>query len=59
MPTLLHIDSSAITDGSVSREVTAAFRAAWEAEHPAPVLPDPVPTDTDVLNTLLGVCADG
>ncbi|MFE7531123.1 FMN-dependent NADH-azoreductase [Kitasatospora sp. NPDC057542] len=34
MPTLLHIDSSAITDGSVSREVTAAFRAAWEAEHP-------------------------
>ncbi|MFD7448154.1 FMN-dependent NADH-azoreductase [Kitasatospora sp. NPDC059827] len=34
MPTLLHIDSSALTDGSVSREVTAAFRAAWEAEHP-------------------------
>ncbi|MER7670966.1 NAD(P)H-dependent oxidoreductase [Kitasatospora sp. NPDC096128] len=34
MPTLLHIDSSAVTDGSVSREVTAAFRAAWEAEHP-------------------------
>ncbi|MFJ9606315.1 FMN-dependent NADH-azoreductase [Kitasatospora sp. NPDC101176] len=34
MPTLLHIDSSAVVDGSVSREVTAAFRAAWEAEHP-------------------------
>lgn len=29
--------------------------ADWEAEHPAPVLPDPAPTDTDVLNTLLGV----
>jgi FMN-dependent NADH-azoreductase len=34
MPTLLHIDSSAVADGSVSREVTAAFRAAWQAEHP-------------------------
>ncbi|GAB7181965.1 FMN-dependent NADH-azoreductase [Kitasatospora sp. Ki12] len=34
MPTLLHIDSSAVTDGSVSREVTAAYRAAWQAEHP-------------------------
>ncbi|MFE4397130.1 MULTISPECIES: FMN-dependent NADH-azoreductase [Streptomycetaceae] len=34
MPTLLHLDSSAIADGSVSREVTAAFRTAWQAEHP-------------------------
>ncbi|MFE4516397.1 FMN-dependent NADH-azoreductase [Kitasatospora sp. NPDC056783] len=34
MPTLLHLDSSAVADGSVSREVTAAFRAAWQAEHP-------------------------
>ncbi|MFF2042886.1 FMN-dependent NADH-azoreductase [Kitasatospora sp. NPDC058170] len=34
MPTLLHIDSSALTDGSVSREVSAAFRAAWQAQHP-------------------------
>ncbi|MFJ6379842.1 FMN-dependent NADH-azoreductase [Kitasatospora sp. NPDC092039] len=34
MPTLLHLDSSAVHDGSVSREVTAAFRAAWQAEHP-------------------------
>ncbi|MFG3224460.1 FMN-dependent NADH-azoreductase [Kitasatospora sp. NPDC048194] len=34
MPTLLHLDSSAVADGSVSREVTAAFRAAWLAEHP-------------------------
>ncbi|MEU9045140.1 MULTISPECIES: NAD(P)H-dependent oxidoreductase [unclassified Kitasatospora] len=34
MPTLLHIDSSAVADGSVSREVTAAFRAAWQAQHP-------------------------
>ncbi|MFH9349287.1 FMN-dependent NADH-azoreductase [Kitasatospora sp. NPDC017646] len=49
MPTLLHIDSSALTDGSVSREVTAAFRAAWEAEHPGGTVihrdlaADPVP----------------
>ncbi|MEU6236095.1 NAD(P)H-dependent oxidoreductase [Kitasatospora sp. NPDC047058] len=34
MPTLLHLDSSAFTDGSVSREVSAAFRAAWQARHP-------------------------
>ncbi|MBV6698799.1 FMN-dependent NADH-azoreductase [Kitasatospora aureofaciens] len=34
MPTLLHIDSSAVADGSVSREVSAAFRAAWQAQHP-------------------------
>ncbi|MFI9269984.1 FMN-dependent NADH-azoreductase [Kitasatospora sp. NPDC052896] len=31
MPTLLHIDSSALFEGSVSREVTATFRAEWEA----------------------------
>ncbi|MFD8706268.1 FMN-dependent NADH-azoreductase [Kitasatospora sp. NPDC059648] len=49
MPTLLHIDSSALSDGSVSREVTAAFRAAWEAEHPGGTVihrdlaADPVP----------------
>ncbi|MFJ6617520.1 FMN-dependent NADH-azoreductase [Kitasatospora sp. NPDC091335] len=34
MPTLLHLDSSAVADGSVSHEVTAAFRAAWQARHP-------------------------
>ncbi|MFD0274935.1 FMN-dependent NADH-azoreductase [Kitasatospora sp. NPDC127111] len=34
MPTLLHLDSSAFTDGSVSREVSAAFRTAWQAQHP-------------------------
>ncbi|MGV9265865.1 FMN-dependent NADH-azoreductase [Kitasatospora sp. NPDC003701] len=34
MPTLLHIDSSAFTDGSVSREVSAAYRAAWQDQHP-------------------------
>ncbi|MER7756532.1 NAD(P)H-dependent oxidoreductase [Kitasatospora sp. NPDC097643] len=34
MSTLLHLDSSAIADGSVSREVSAAFRAAWQAQHP-------------------------
>lgn len=35
MATLLHLDSSLHTgSGSTSRAVTAAFRAAWEAEHP-------------------------
>ncbi|MFC8451964.1 FMN-dependent NADH-azoreductase [Kitasatospora sp. NPDC057223] len=34
MPTLLHIDSSAVVDGSVSREVSAAFRDAWLEQHP-------------------------
>ena len=34
MPTLLHIDSSARFEGSVSREVTATFRTAWEAANP-------------------------
>lgn len=34
MATLLHLDSSALTDSSVSREVTAAFRAEWETQHP-------------------------
>jgi FMN-dependent NADH-azoreductase len=34
MPTLLHIDSSALTEGSVSREVSATFRAEWEAQNP-------------------------
>ncbi|MFC9328370.1 FMN-dependent NADH-azoreductase [Kitasatospora sp. NPDC057015] len=34
MPTLLHIDSSALLDGSVSREVSAAFRDAWLEQHP-------------------------
>ena len=43
-------DTSAWTEAATEEEITA-----WETEHPAPVLPDPVPTDTDVLNTLLGV----
>ncbi|MFH8404652.1 FMN-dependent NADH-azoreductase [Streptomyces sp. NPDC018019] len=35
MATLLHLDSSLFTtDGSASRTVTAAFRTAWEEEHP-------------------------
>jgi len=34
MATLLHIDSSAFTEGSASREVTATFREAWQAQHP-------------------------
>ncbi|MGW6915676.1 FMN-dependent NADH-azoreductase [Kitasatospora sp. NPDC054939] len=34
MATLLHLDASAFSEGSVSREVSAAFRAAWQAENP-------------------------
>ncbi|OEU90222.1 FMN-dependent NADH-azoreductase [Streptomyces abyssalis] len=35
MATLLHLDSSVFPhDGSVSRDVGASFRKAWEAEHP-------------------------
>ncbi|WP_329566099.1 FMN-dependent NADH-azoreductase [Kitasatospora sp. NBC_01266] len=34
MPTLLHIDSSAVTEGSVSREVAATFSREWQAAHP-------------------------
>ncbi|WP_019547692.1 FMN-dependent NADH-azoreductase [Streptomyces sulphureus] len=35
MATLLHIDSSLFPDsGSVSRDVTASFRKAWEEQHP-------------------------
>lgn len=34
MATLLHLDSSLNGEKSHSRAVTAAFRQAWEAEHP-------------------------
>lgn len=34
MATLLHIDSSLNGDNSHSRAVTAAFRAAWQEQHP-------------------------
>ncbi|MEV5593379.1 NAD(P)H-dependent oxidoreductase [Streptomyces sp. NPDC052496] len=35
MATLLHLDSSLFpTEGSASRTVTAAFRKAWEEQHP-------------------------
>lgn len=35
MATLLHLDSSVFPqDGSVSRDVAASFRKAWEEEHP-------------------------
>ena len=47
-------DTSVWTEAANEEEI-----AAWEAEHPAPVQPDQVPTDTDVLNTLLGVSKDG
>lgn len=34
MARLLHIDSSALSSGSVSKEVAATFRAEWEKAHP-------------------------
>lgn len=34
MATLLHIDSSAMGENSVSREVSATFRREWEAQNP-------------------------
>ncbi|MBM9505907.1 FMN-dependent NADH-azoreductase [Actinacidiphila acididurans] len=34
MATLLHIDSSALYENSVSREVTGIFRKEWESQHP-------------------------
>jgi FMN-dependent NADH-azoreductase len=34
MPTLLHIDSSPLYGGSVSRELTGAFVAQWKSSHP-------------------------
>ncbi|GAA2476464.1 NAD(P)H-dependent oxidoreductase [Streptomyces thermolineatus] len=38
MARLLHIDSSATPGGSVSREVAATFRKAWDAAHPGSVV---------------------
>ena len=35
MPTLLHIDSSPLYGGSVSRQLTAAFVTQWKTSHPA------------------------
>lgn len=34
MATLLHLDSSAFHEPSISREVTATFRKEWESQHP-------------------------
>ncbi|MEZ0089489.1 FMN-dependent NADH-azoreductase [Streptacidiphilus sp. EB129] len=34
MAHLLHVDSSALTAGSVSKEVSATFRKAWQEVHP-------------------------
>ena len=34
MATLLHLDSAVFPQGSASREVTAAFFAAWREQHP-------------------------
>ena len=43
-------ETSAWIEAATEEEI-----ADWEAEHPAQEVPEPVPTDTDVLNTLLGV----
>lgn len=34
MATLLHLDSSALSQGSTSRDVAETFRKAWEEQHP-------------------------
>jgi FMN-dependent NADH-azoreductase len=34
MAHLLHIDSSALTSGSVSKEVSTTFRKSWQQQHP-------------------------
>ncbi|HEY5834316.1 FMN-dependent NADH-azoreductase [Streptomyces sp.] len=34
MATLLHLDSSAFHEPSISREVTATFRKEWQSQHP-------------------------
>jgi FMN-dependent NADH-azoreductase len=34
MAHLLHVDSSALSAGSVSKEIAETFRKAWDAEHP-------------------------
>ena len=43
-------DTSAWIEAATEDEI-----AAWEAEHPAPVSLQSTPTDTQVLNALLGV----
>ncbi|MEZ0075489.1 FMN-dependent NADH-azoreductase [Planotetraspora sp. GP83] len=34
MAKLLHVDSSALSAGSVSKEITTTFRSAWQEAHP-------------------------
>ena len=41
-------------DTSWTEAATDEEIAAWEAEHPAPVLPDPVPTQEERLSALEG-----
>ena len=47
-------DTSAWLEGATEDEI-----AAWEKEHPAPVSHQVTPTDTQVLNALLGVSENG
>lgn len=55
MSTLLHIDSSARTSGSISRQLTAAFVAQWQAKNPGAkvvhrdLASDPLPHITEAL----------
>ncbi|AKN74860.1 hypothetical protein QR97_38775 [Streptomyces sp. PBH53] len=53
MPHLLHIDSSAMSHGSVSRDLAKTFRQVWQKENPEGVVTyrdlgaDPVPPLTE------------
>jgi FMN-dependent NADH-azoreductase len=64
MATLLHLDSSAFHEPSVSREVTATFRREWEARHPdgtviyRDLAKDPLPHLTADGIVALGAPAD-
>lgn len=43
-------DSIAWVEGATDEEI-----AAWEAEHPAPEVPEPQPSTDEILDILLGV----
>ena len=43
-------DSNSWTEGATDEKI-----AAWEAEHPAPEMPEPQPSTDEILDILLGV----
>lgn len=61
MAHLLHVDSSALSSGSVSKEIAETFRKSWAAEHPDGTVTyrdlgsDPVPalTETAIFGAFL------